>query len=163
MKEIELTRGCIALVDDEDFERLSKWKWRVVEYFRSKYALRYGIKDGKSQTILMHRDIMEAGKGVCVDHKDKDGLNNQKENMRFSTVAQSQYGRRLNRNSTTGYKGVYWAKVKKRFIAQIYKNGERVHLGCFVEVIDAAEAYNQAAMLFFGEFARLNIIEQEKI
>lgn len=161
MQKINLTRGGFALVDDEDYEALNKHKWRMVTYFGIDYALRTETVDGEHRTILRHRHIMEAGNGKNVDHKNKNGLDNRRENLRFGTVAQSQYNRRINKNNTTGYKGVCWSPAKGKYFAQIYKNQERKWLGVFDSPIDAAKAYNTAALKYFEEFARLNEIPKE--
>jgi hypothetical protein len=162
MIEIKTINGYLALIDDEDFEGLNEYEWTGVQIHRSWYARRYEQVDGKQRPIFMHREIMKAGKGTCVDHRNKDGMDNQKENLRFGTVAQSQYGRRLNKNSSTGYKGVFWNTRKSKYYAQIYKSGRRTSLGAYHNPIDAAKAYNQAALLYFGEYARLNEIPKDK-
>jgi hypothetical protein len=105
----------------------------------------------------MHREILNAPAGVFVDHKDGDGLDNRKENLRIVTSAQNQQNRRkISRKTTSKYKGVYFRRENKKYCALICCKGKRMHLGYFDNEIDAAKAYDQAAKKFFGEFARLN-------
>ena len=148
-KQIKLTRGKFALVDDEDAEKLSGYKWQAFWSGKRWYA--------KSVTGYMHRVIMDAPKGIQVDHKDNDGFNNVRSNLRIATNQQNQ----CNRTKTVGnsqYKGV-WRDARKRarqWMAHIKHNQKRIYLGYFDEEDDAAIAYNNAARERFGEFAKLN-------
>jgi len=153
MKEITLTRGKIALVDDDDFEWLSKFRWRA---YRNQCGCWYARRGESS--IFMHREILGEPLGVEVDHRDGDGLNNQRYNLRLATHSQNLCNRGKQRNNTSGYKGVSWFKRVGKWHARIQINGRDKHLGYFDILEEAARAYNVAALEHFGEFAKLNEI-----
>lgn len=106
----------------------------------------------------MHRMIAKTPKGMFTDHKDGDRLNNQKNNLRVCTISQNckNYSKPI--TNTSGYKGVSWEKPRQKWKVQIKCNTHKIHIGLFVDIKDAALAYNQAALLYHGEFAHLNII-----
>lgn len=157
MKQIQLTKGKVALVDDGDFALVSPFKW-TASYDKAAnkwYAVRRVMVAGRSTTFLMHRVIMDAPSGCLVDHKDGDGLNNQRSvNLRLATKSQNMCNRGKNRNNTSGYKGVCLIKSRRQWIAQIGANGVQRNLGYFETPQDAAQAYVNAAFLMHGEFAR---------
>lgn len=148
---IPLTQGQVAIVDAEDYERLSKYKWYGAKT-RGNY---YAYRNRNNRTVSMHREIMGEPKGMCVDHKDGNGLNNRKSNLRICTVAQNIRNRRLVGGSSR-YKGVYFQKSINKWKADITFNGRRIYIGCFADEIDAAKAYDKNAKELFGEFAYLN-------
>lgn len=158
MKEIILAKGEIALVDDEDFDRLvAMGKWRTLKG----YAIlikHVTTLDGRRTTsgIRMHRVIMNTPKGMCTDHIDGNPLNNQKSNLRICTVLENARNKGKMRDNTSGYKGVCWHKRDQKWTAQIKAGAGILHLGYFTDKIEAAKAYNVAATLLHGEFARLN-------
>lgn len=163
MKQIELTQGQIALVDDADFEELSKYKWQA-NYFKhtnSFYATRHtpAIK-GKHYVIYMHRQILglERGDSRQADHINHITLDNRQSNLRICTRQQNEMNRKPNRNTTSQYKGVCWDKARRKWRALIYLNGVSKHLGFFQDEEAAARAYNEAAKKYFREFAFLNKI-----
>ena len=153
MKEIKLTQGKIALVDDDDFEYLNQFKWHAMKIRNMFYAGR-----GHSGT-RMHREIMNVKKtDVIVDHKDGNGLNNQKDNLRPCSVGENNKNRHTV-NNLSGYLGVSRVTSKcESWQAAIRVNGKNIYLGSFKDKKDAAKAYNEAAIKFHGEFARINII-----
>ena len=156
MKEINLTQGQVALVDDEDFEYLNQFKWCVTKSknLRTFYAQR----EYHSNTIIMHRVIMGTPKGTFVDHIDHNGLNNQKSNLRNITPHQSAFNRQKpNINTTSKYKGVCYDKG--HFKATIKKDGKSRHIGSFKTEFEAALAYDIMAKELFGEFACLNFTQ----
>jgi len=153
MKEIPLTQGKFALVDKEDYEYLCQWKWYACKDHNTFYAQASIYKNGKPTTIGMHRLILDAKQ---IDHKDGNGLNNQKENLRPCNGHQNQANRRPTKG-TSKYKGVYWNKQCNKWKSRIQFNGKRIHLGLFDSEIEAAKAYDKAAKLHFGEFARFNL------
>jgi hypothetical protein len=155
-KEIPISRGHTAIVSDEDFDELSKVKWFYHETRGKQYAMRHETIDGKQRVIYMHRRIMNAPKGVQVDHADNNGPNNQRSNLRLSTHSQNQRNCKIQSNSTTGFKGVTRRKNERRFSAQIFINGKTMVLGRFDKPEDAAKAYDDAARQHFGEYARTN-------
>ncbi len=161
MKEIELTQGYRAQVDDEDFARLSKFKWypqikrRKDGSISSLYAIRTArVRAGRWKTHAMHCDILGTSSGV--DHKDTNGLNNQKENLRLAGKRQNGFNRRLGATNTSGFKGVHWSERAKRWKAQINIDKKRISIGYFKLAADAARAYDEAALAHYGEFALTN-------
>jgi hypothetical protein len=162
MQKIELTQGKFALVDDEDYAELIKYKWfaRRGKLKKSFYAFR-NKKVGPNQykTILMHREILQiTDSNTIIDHKDFNGLNNQKNNLRIATSSQNMAHRTPKAGSTSKYLGVYWSAHCNKWRAQMSKNRKRKHLGLFETEEQAALAYNKAAMQLHGEFANLNTI-----
>lgn len=156
MKEIQLAQGGTALVDDDDYDYLVQYKWRRVKQKTCFYVSASVKIDGKFKTLIMHRLVMNAPKGTMIDHIDCNGLNNQKTNLRFASYVQNGMNRRPNKNRK--YKGV--TIQGERFCASITYNKQRIALGTFNNIDDAAQAYNEAAIKYHGSFARLNIIEK---
>ena len=149
MKEIKLSKGFVAQVDDEDFEYLNQFKWYVYIDRVYRYALR---RDNKSRKrIKMHRVILNAPDNILVDHIDHNGLNNQRNNIRLCTNTQNQWNMKGRRN---GFKGV--SIENNRFRAAIKYQSKTIHLGNFKTEEDAAKAYDKKATELFGEFAYLN-------
>ena len=163
MKQILLTHGYFTMVDDEDYEYLNQWKWQVHIKKHGIYAVRNGYeKGGKRPWISMHRLIMNAQKGVLVDHKDRNGLNNQKDNLRFCSYSQNAMNRGADSDKVTSvYKGVGVHAVKGRnYISAVIRG---LFLGDFLTEEDAARAYDRKAIELFGEFARTNFPISEYI
>lgn len=165
MKEIKLTQGKVALVDDEDYEWMNQWKWYAAKgKGNSFYAQRIASKiNGKRITVLMHRLIMKDCAGLTIDHIDGNGLNCQKYNLRKCTQRENSRNRGACKNSTSRFVGVGWHKHKKKWTAQINPNGICISIGTFSKEEDAAIAYNEYAKKYFGEFARLNIINDKPV
>lgn len=160
-KSIPLTRGKFALVSEDDFERVNFSKW----YFQSNgYAVRrthcgYKEDGGRIQGLVyMHRFIMEAGRGVEVDHIDGNPLNNCRENLRLCTSRENKHNQRPQRGGISKYKGVTWQAGK--YVAQIKDGGINIYLGRHSSEVAAARAYNEEAARRFGEFANLNVMEE---
>ena len=160
MKEIKLTQGQVALVDDQDFEFLNQWKWHLKKDGERKYAVRnLPLLNGKQKRLSMHRLIMcMPDDGVLIDHKNRNGLDNRKCNLRICSLNDNLKNKKIYSNNTSGYKGVGWHKRDKTWLARIKVNKKYIHLGCFKDPKDAAVAYNNAASKYFGEFALLNEI-----
>lgn len=160
MKEIKLTQGYVALVDDEDYEYLNQWKWQVLKKKYTQYAFRKKQRNQAKQTLLMHRVIMGLSGNNQVDHIDHNGLNNQKYNLRICTNGQNQMNKRAYGKSK--YLGVYFNyrkgknKTTKHIISNITLNKKNVYLGTFKTEEEAAKAYDIAASLHHKEFANLN-------
>lgn len=158
MKKIKLTRGKFATVDDDDFKFINQYKWHAHKHGNTFYAIRGEWVNGKVKSIRMHREIMKAKPGEIIDHKDCNGLNNQKSNLRFCTHSENMRNRTSHKNSTSKYLGVYFDKSRNKYRATIYINKKNVCLGRFDDEISAAKAYNHCALIQHGEFARLNKI-----
>lgn len=157
MKEIRLTQNKVALVDDEDFERLNQWKWCAYKHRNTFYAVRSTYKQGK-ENIKMHRQILNLKKGdgnIC-DHKNRNGLDNRKENLRLTTTGLNKYNCKKYVSNTSGYRGVSWYKDKRKWGADISKNGVGTFCGYYDDKVDAAKAYDYAAIRIWGEDAILN-------
>ena len=159
MKVIKLTQGKFAIVDDDDYEMLSKYKW-CFNY--AGYAERRISKSLGGGIMRMHRLIMNAQKGHMVDHINMNGLDNRKFNLRICTKSENMRNRNKTKVNKSGYKGVIFDKslwpLKKPWKAQIKINQKNVNLGRFSSKEGAAEAYNKAAKIYYKEFANLNKI-----
>lgn len=166
MKEIELTQNQVAFVDDEDFDRLNKLKWRTEKVIKSYGIVYYACRTTPKTTSnkrgyeFMHTLIVgKLTKGFETDHIDGNGLNNCKSNLRIVTTAQNSMNAKKAANKSSIYKGVCFHKREKKWYAYIRKNYKLISLGYFNEEIEAAKAYNEKAKELFGEFANLNIFE----
>lgn len=149
-KSIHLSQGKVTQVDDEDFEFLNQWKW---SYRSDGRAVRC---DKSNKIIRMHRVIMNAPAGTVVDHINGDTLDNRKINLRICSQKENTLNHRRNKNNVSGYKGVSWSKKAGKWRAYIAPNRKQISLGCFMDVIEAARAYDKAAKKLFGKFANLN-------
>ena len=155
MKIIPLSNEKVVLVDDNDYEILSKYTWYILKSGNNFYAVRW--ERIKKIVILMHRDILSiTDSNVRVDHADHNGLNNQRYNIRIATISQNACNQIIRKNNTSGYKGVY--KYKDKWTAQIVINKKKTNLGIFISKVEAAKAYNNAALEYHKEFASLNTL-----
>jgi len=157
MKEIALTQGKFALVDDEDFEELNKFKWHTHKGGNTYYATKNMRINGKQKTIRMHRLIMGVtDRKIQIDHKYGNGLDNRKINLRVCTRSENQRNQKKILNTSSIYKGVCWDKEYHKWMAGLGYNGRSIKIGRFINEKDAAKAYNLKATELFGDFARLN-------
>ncbi len=164
MRTIQLTQGQVALVDDEDFEELSRFKWfaqwdRESRTYYARRQVRH--EDGRQRAISMHRAVTGADPHQKVDHINHNGLDNRRGNLRTCTSSQNLRNMRKRGGCSSRYKGVYYADDTGRWRAYITEPrasgiGRRRHLGYFNSEQDAAGAYDRAARELFGEFALLN-------
>ncbi len=170
MKEIKLGRGTdVALVDDEDFEYLSKLKWFSVEKGNTKYVIRRQYieernEKGRKKTVKVsiHRLILGIDdKNQFIDHVDGNGLNNQRSNLRLASAHENNRNTRKMKNCSSKYKGVSWLPKFEKWKVDIYINGKNKGLGLFKNEEEAARAYDRMAKIHFGEFAWLNFKESK--
>ena len=159
MKQIPLTLGKFTIVDDEDYRRFSQHKWYTFKNRNTYYAVRHvWQKGGKTKSILMHREILglKAGDSRKSDHRDGNGLNNLRENLRICTHIENSRNRHAVRG-TSKYKGVHRAtKRGKKWQVGIRYNNKYIHLGSFTDEVEAAKVYDIKAKELFGEFAYTN-------
>lgn len=156
MKYIPLTQGKFALVDDEDYEGLNQWKWRVNKNHNNYYAVRtqhHG--EGIREEIIMARLLMEAPKRMQIDHINGNGLDNRKENLRVVTHQQNAWNTKKRKGSSI-YKGVRWFAQTNQWFVQICKDCKVLYIGLFDNEQHGAMAYDIWAKDLFGEYARLN-------
>lgn len=160
MKTINLTRDKKTAVSDKDYRYLLQWKWFAAEATSGGfYAIAHDYKDGIRVTIYMHRLVakrMKLPMSKMTDHRDGNSLNNQRRNLRPATHRQNVRNRRINRMSSTGFRGVTISVGRPNYRATIVVNRKHIHLGMFDDKIEAAKIYNKAAIKYFGKFARLN-------
>lgn len=155
---IPLTRGKYAIVDVEDYERLSRYKWYACEGGRGFYAVRSGTPvKGKRRSVKMHREVLRMPDGLIIDHINHNGLDNRKSNLRAASPAQNSWNKRKQRGRYSSiYKGVHRDREKKKWVASIAKNNKAIKIGLFDDERDAARAYDAMAKKLFGEYAYLN-------
>lgn len=156
MKQIPLTKGKVAFVSDRDYTWLRQYKWQARRGTNTWYARR---GDGK-HSYDMHREILglKRGDGCQVDHRNLNGLDNRRLNLRLSTRRQNGYNRGQQANNTVGFKGVSYRKDRGKYQARIQHHSKAHHLGYFSTAKAAALAYNAAAKRLHKSFAQLNSI-----
>ncbi len=163
MKEIKLTGrhadGKVAIVDDEDYEWLNQWKWQVRISKSGIYYAQRGKRRGKTiYRVSMHREILKlVDPAIITDHKDGNGLNNQRSNLRIATKSQNA-ANRTKKKGASKYLGVSKLSTGSLWQARIRKD-YKWYSKSFKTEIEAALAYNVMALGLHGEFAKLNIIE----
>jgi len=166
MQVIPLTQGYYSVVDDKDFLYLSKFSWRIDRNSDGKpaYAKRSLVNNfGVSTTVRMHSEVLRKAlkaRKLCtddvqVDHINFNGLDNRKANIRLCTAAENQ-ARTKNARNKSGYRGVVWNEGRRAWESKISYKGKRLQLGFFRKRINAAKAYNKAAIGIYKRFAILN-------
>jgi len=155
-KAIPLTQGMFAIVDDADYDDLMKYSWQYADNGYAKRLKRVGEEGGR-KNMMMHRQIMNTPQGMETDHINGNGLDNRRCNLRVCTNNQNQCNRRKQVEPLSSpYKGVYWCKRGKAWIAQYMMDKKNRHIGSYPTALEAAIAYNTKVKEVFGEFARLN-------
>lgn len=161
VKRIPLSKGMFALVDEVDYPKLATFKWHAMSsgtngHGRTWYAVRSLPKiNGTYPKVFMHRQIM--GVDSMIDHKDGNGLNNTRDNLRPANRAENNRNIAKPRHGKTSiYKGVYWDRHKNRYKAALRVYRKNVSIGYFRDQADAAWAYDREARKRFGAFAFTN-------
>lgn len=158
MKSVKLViNNCEVLIDKEDLTKISTKRWRLKKYHKNE---KYRVVSVERPAIYMHRLIMDFPKNYQVDHINGNSLDNRKENLRICSIAENTKNREKYSTNSSGYKGVYFSKKNKKWISNIHFNYKTYYLGSFADKNEAAKAYNDAAIKYFGEFANLNIIKE---
>jgi hypothetical protein len=152
MKLIPLTKGIYALVDDEDYDKVSQLSWK----YTGGYAAHNYQSNGVQHVTYMHRLIMGAKKGQFVDHINHDPLDNRRTNLRLCTHSQNHMNRTKLLGKSSRYKGVTWNKQVGKWKASIQAEGKYRFIGYFMNELHAALAYDMWAKPTYGEFANLN-------
>jgi hypothetical protein len=146
-----------TLVDDEDFDWLSQWRWGLL--CNGRYAGRGVSVGGKNKTILMHRIIAQTPDGMETDHIDRNKLNNCRSNLRHSTISANRQNRIIEKPRGM-YTGVSWDKHRQKWRAEIKVNRKKQYIGHFTSEESAARAYNIKALELYGPGARINNIQE---
>lgn len=150
-----LPHGKYTLIDDEDLDFVRKWHWGTVIAKGRAWYVRRSLPmeaDGKTRKEYLHRALTGAGPLECVDHRNRDTLDNRRGNLRVCTYAQNNSNTRIRITSKSGFKGVSWNTSDKRWKASV----GQAFVGNFMTAIEAALAYDAAAIEAFGEFACTN-------
>jgi hypothetical protein len=157
---IPLTQGKFSIVDACDYEWLMQWKWAARKQRTTRGFIWYALTHSKTEkkTVYLHREIARLSqpgfhKTARYDHRDRDGLNNTRGNIRPCTYSQQMANKTKMVGASSKYKGVSWWKSHQRWVAQIDVNKKRMRLGEFTNEVDASKAYEIAALKYFGEFA----------
>ncbi|MDP3491776.1 MAG: AP2/ERF family transcription factor [Hyphomonadaceae bacterium] len=159
MAEIPLTRGLVAIVDDADFDWLNQWRWHAAVSKGAAYGRRITQADYVVTVIHMHRVIAGAKPGELIDHKNRNGLDNRRANLRFATVSQNMQNRRG--VGMHGFRGVSkYHRGSKPWMARGTIGGVYRTLGYYATPEEAARAHDRAILAEYGEFAVLNFPEE---
>lgn len=152
---IPLTRGYEAIIDSSDVDLVKDQTWYAFDGVNTVYAATNSpVRNGTSTIIFLHRIILNAPKGIEVDHKFGKGLDNRRSQIRLATKTQNRRNKARASNNTSGFKGVSWSVRFNNWRAYIKINGKMKHLGVFQNPEDAHAAYCKAATELHGEFAR---------
>jgi hypothetical protein len=161
-RKIPLGEGRFTIVDPQDFYRLSFFHWTLDGKKENIYAIRNLISaNEKTKIIRMHREIMQAPAGLFVDHRNNNGLDNRRSNLRPATHSQNMQNRGKRKNAGSIFMGVSFDKWTGKWKARIRSDGKKMYLGRFDIEIDAAKAYDEAARKYHKEFARLNFPNEQ--
>ena len=152
-KEIPLTQGKFALVDDDMYDELNRPKWFAYKHGRTFYARRNIRNNGKQVTIQMHRQVLGLipGDGKECDHISRNGLDNRRENLRIASHTTNTRNRRKRVDNSSGHNGVYWNTQTNKWRAQIEVDDKRIHLGYHDELADAVESRKQGEIKYWGQ------------
>jgi len=152
IRRIPLGEGQYAIVDACDYESLRRYNWRLQNG--------YVARREKGKTIYMHQQIMQPPKGMLVDHHNHDRLDHRRSNLRVCTRRQNTHNNSKHRRASSRFKGVGYSKERRKWFAKLWFAGRRIWLGYFTDQIEAARAYDRAAVEHFREFACLNFPDE---
>ena len=150
--------GNEVICDIDDFEKVRVFKWGLSFSGVCKYATTNMKIKGKYRSVKMHRFLLNPPRNKEIDHKDNNGLNNIRSNLRITDMRFNKRNLTKYKTNTSGYKGVHLVN-KHRWQARIQVGGRRIPLGCYGTKEQAALAYNEGAKKYHGEFAHLNVIQ----
>lgn len=154
MKELRLSNGKNSTVDDKDFEFLSKFKWREADGYAARTSSK--LETGVRRTILLHKLLMGEKLGYEVDHKNRNRLDNRRDNFRWASSSENKANVLKRSGASSQYKGVCWDLRKNCWRAHVGSRKNKKHLGYFKDEVEAAKIYDKAAFDRWGEFAYLN-------
>lgn len=152
MKKIKLTKNQFSIIDDGLFQYLNKFKWSCQK------GIKYAGRRLDNKIVLLHRLIINAPKGLEVDHINGNGLDNRIENLRICTASENRKNHKLLKTNKSGFNGVSWSKQENKWVVCISLKNKTFHAGSFLDKNEAAKKYNELAKKHYGNFARLNII-----
>ena len=156
-RRIKLSKGKYAIVDPEDFEKLSQYKWHCTNYGYAARKIPKGKRTGREQSIMMHRELCPVPDGMWVDHINRKRNDNRRANLRPATRQQNCWNTRQNRTkSKTQYIGIHWNKNRRKWQLQLTVNGRQRGFGYYADEKEAGKAYDKVAIKYRGEFALLN-------
>ena len=151
---VTLTRGYEAVIDSADVPLVDGFNWCALVHKNAVYARRADCSGIKQRAVYLHRVILGEPDGMDVDHRDGDGLNNRRNNLREATRSQNMCNQRISSRNTHGLKGVHWHKAAGKWQAHIKLNGRNRHLGLFTTPEAAYAAYCDASTRLHGDFGR---------
>lgn len=152
-KLISLTQNFNALVDDADYEELMKHKWFAMRCKKHGKEIIYAARKAGQDRLFMHRVLMNAPDGHLVDHRNFDGLDCRRENLRLATYSQNGMNRRIDSRNKTGATGITLCKRSGKWKVSICVRGNKIHLGVHASFEDALKARQAAEKEHFGSFA----------
>jgi hypothetical protein len=161
-RRIKLTKGKYAIVDPEDFDWLSQYKWHCTNYGYAARKIPKKLRKGCEQSIMMHRELCPVPDGMWVDHINRKRNDNRKSNLRPATRQQNIWNSRQNRTKLkTPFTGIHWNKNRQKWQVQLYVNGRQRGFGYYAHETEAAKAYDEVARKYRGEFALLNFPDEK--